>query len=144
MNDGAAALVLASKEAVEKYGLKPIGKIVSYADAAREPEWFTMAPAKALPKALGKANLTVADMDAFEVNEAFSVVAVANRNELKIPADKINVFGGAVSIGHPLGASGARILVTLLSVLKDKGGKYGAAGICNGGGGASAMVIERL
>ena len=144
LNDGAAAIVLASAEAVEQLGLTPIAKIVSYADAAREPEWFTMAPAKALPKALHKAGLSVDDIDAWEVNEAFSVVAVANRDELKIPADKINAMGGAVSIGHPLGASGARIIITLLTALKDKNGKLGAAGICNGGGGASAMVVERL
>lgn len=142
LNDGAAAVVLASAEAVEKYGLKPIAKVTGYADAAREPEWFTMAPAKALPKALAKAGKSIDEIDAFEVNEAFSVVAVANQRELNIPAEKINQFGGAVSIGHPLGASGCRILVTLINVLQQTGGKHGALGICNGGGGASAMVIE--
>ena len=144
INDGAAALVLASKEAVEKYGLKPIAKIVSYADAALAPEWFTMAPSEAMPKALKKAGLSIADIDAFEVNEAFSVVSIANQQKLEIDNAKLNVYGGAVSIGHPLGCSGARIITTLISVLRNEGGKYGLAGICNGGGGASAMLIEKL
>ena len=144
LNDGAAAVVLASAEAVEKYGLKPIGRIVSQADAAQAPEWFTTAPSKALPKAIGKAGLTNDDIDAWEINQAFAVVSVANERALELDRSKVDVFGGGVSLGHPIGMSGTRIIVTLLSVLKDKGGKYGAAGICNGGGGASAMVVERL
>ncbi len=144
INDGAAAVVLMSKERAEAMGIQPLAKIRSFADAAQAPEWFTTTPAKAMPKALDKAGLTVADMDAFEVNEAFSVVALANRDELKIDADKLNVFGGAVSMGHPIGCSGARIVITLLSALQQRSGRYGLAGICNGGGGASAMVIERV
>jgi len=144
LNDGASALILASKEAVEKYGLKPIAKIVSYADAAQAPEWFTTAPAKALPIALGKAGLTKEDIDFWELNEAFSVVGLANIKLLGLDASKVDVNGGAVALGHPLGSSGSRIIVTLINVLKQNGGKYGAAGICNGGGGASAMVIENI
>lgn len=144
LNDGAAALVLASAEAVEKHGLKPIGKIVSQADAAQAPEWFTTAPSKALPKALGKAGLSNDDIDAWEINQAFAVVSVANERNLELDRNKVDQFGGGVSLGHPIGASGARILVTLLNVLDVQEGKYGAAGICNGGGGASAMVVERL
>lgn len=144
LNDGASALVLASKEAVEKYGLKPLAKIVSYADAAQAPEWFTTAPAKALPIALEKAGLKIEDIDYFEFNEAFSVVGLANNKILGLDADKVNVNGGAVSLGHPLGSSGSRIIVTLANVLKQNNGKYGAAAICNGGGGASAIVIERV
>ncbi len=144
LNDGAAALVLMSKEKAEALGVKPIAKVVSYADAAQAPEWFTTAPAKALPKAVSKANLTFDDIDYFEINEAFSVVALANNKELKLDASKVNVNGGAVSLGHPLGCSGARIVVTLINVLKQNSAKYGATGICNGGGGASAMVIENL
>ncbi|MCB9230202.1 MAG: acetyl-CoA C-acyltransferase [Bacteroidia bacterium] len=144
LNDGAAALVLASGEAVKHHNLKPLAKIIGYADAAKAPEWFTTAPADAIPKAIAKAGLTIDDIDFFEINEAFSVVALANMAELGITSDKVNVFGGAVSIGHPLGASGARIMVTLLNVLEQKGGKYGCIGICNGGGGASAMVVERV
>lgn len=144
LNDGAAALVLMSKAKAEKLGLKPLAKIVSYADAAQAPEWFTTAPSKALPKALAKANLKTSDIDFFELNEAFSVVALANNKEMSLDAAKVNVNGGAVSLGHPLGCSGARIIVTLLNVLKQNNGKYGAAGICNGGGGASALVIENL
>lgn len=144
LNDGASALILASKEAVEKHGLKPIAKIVSYADAAQEPEWFTTAPAKALPIALGKAGLSNDDIDYWELNEAFSVVGLANIKLLGLDASKVDVNGGAVALGHPLGSSGSRIIVTLINVLKQNGGKYGAAGICNGGGGASAMVIENV
>lgn len=142
INDGAAAFVLASKAKVEELGLQPIAKILSYADASQEPDWFTTTPAKAIPKALHKANVNINDVDFFEINEAFSVVALANIKELELDAAKVNVFGGAVSLGHPIGASGARILATLTSVLKHKSGKIGVAGICNGGGGASAMVIE--
>lgn len=144
INDGAAAVVLMSKERADAMGIKPIARIVSYADAAQAPEWFTTAPSKAIPKALAKADLNIDEIDAFEINEAFSVVSMANRDELKIPGEKLNAFGGAVSLGHPLGCSGARILITLTSVLKQKEGKLGVAGICNGGGGASAIVIERL
>ena len=142
INDGAAALVLMSGEAVAKYGVKPIARILSFADAAQEPEWFTTTPAKAIPKALHKAGLTIADIDAFEINEAFSVVALANMREMGLDHAKVNTLGGAVALGHPVGASGARIICTLISALKHNGGKRGAAGICNGGGGASAMVIE--
>lgn len=144
LNDGASALVLASKEAVEQHGLTPIAKVVSYADAAQAPEWFTTAPAKALPIALGKAGLSNNDIDFWELNEAFSVVGLANIKLLGIDAAKVDVNGGAVALGHPLGSSGSRIIVTLINVLKQNGGKYGAAGICNGGGGASAMVIENI
>jgi acetyl-CoA C-acetyltransferase len=144
LNDGASALILASAEAVEKHGLKPIAKVVSYADAALAPDWFTMAPSKAVPKALEKANLSVGDIDYWELNEAFSVVGIANTKELGLDPAKVDVNGGAVSIGHPLGNSGSRIIVTLINVLKQNGGKLGAAGICNGGGGASAMVIENI
>tara|TARA_R110001592_G_scaffold138225_1_gene356997 strand:+ start:119644 stop:120822 length:1179 start_codon:yes stop_codon:yes gene_type:complete len=144
LNDGAAALVLMSAEKAASLGLKPLAKISAYADAAHEPEWFTTAPAKALPKALAKANVDIKDVDAFELNEAFSVVGLANIQILNIDPAKTNVNGGAVSMGHPLGASGARIIITLMNVLKQNNGKIGAAGICNGGGGASAMVIENL
>jgi acetyl-CoA C-acetyltransferase len=144
LNDGASALVLMSKAKAEKLGLKPLAKIVSYADAAHAPEWFTTAPSKALPKALAKAGLKTTDIDFFELNEAFSVVALANNKEMNLDAAKVNVNGGAVSLGHPLGSSGSRIIVTLLHILKQNNGKYGAAGICNGGGGASALVIENL
>mgnify|MGYP003633840745 FL=1 len=144
LNDGAAALVLMSAEKAASLGLKPLAKISAYADAAHEPEWFTTAPAKALPKALAKANVDIKDVDAFELNEAFSVVGLANMQILNIDPAKTNVNGGAVSMGHPLGASGARIIITLMNVLKQNNGKIGAAGICNGGGGASAMVIENL
>ena len=144
LNDGASALVLMSKEKMEELGLKPLAKIVSYADAAHEPEWFTTAPAKALPIALKKAGLEVSDIDFFEFNEAFSVVGLANNKILGLDESKVNVNGGAVSLGHPLGSSGARIIVTLINVLKQNNGKYGAAAICNGGGGASAIVIENL
>lgn len=144
LNDGASALILMSKEKAEELGLKPLARIVSYADAAHEPEWFTTAPAKALPLALKKAGLEISDIDFFEFNEAFSVVGLANNKILVLDAAKVNVNGGAVSLGHPLGSSGSRILVTLIHVLKQKKARYGAAAICNGGGGASAMVIENL
>ena len=143
INDGAAALVLMSEDKAQSLGLKPLAYIRSYADAAQEPKWFTTAPAKALPKALEKAGLTISDVDYFEFNEAFAVVGLANAKILGIDNDKINVNGGAVSLGHPLGCSGARIIVTLISVLNQNNAKIGAAAICNGGGGASAIVIER-
>ena len=142
LNDGASALVLASKEAVEKYNLKPLAKIVSYADAAQAPEWFTTAPSKAIPIALSKAGVTTADVDFWELNEAFSVVGIANTKLLGLDPSRVDVHGGAVAIGHPLGNSGSRIIVTLINVLKQHNGKIGGAGICNGGGGASAMIIE--
>jgi acetyl-CoA C-acetyltransferase len=144
MNDGAAALVLMSKEKAEELGLKPIAKIISYADAEQAPEWFTTTPALAVPKAVAKAGLKMSDIDYWELNEAFAVVGIENSKRMKLDATKVNVHGGAVALGHPLGASGARIIVTLINVLKQNNGKYGAAGICNGGGGASAMVIERM
>lgn len=144
INDGAAALVLMSEEKAIALGLKPLAFIKSYADAAQEPKWFTTAPAKALPKALNKAGLTIADVDYFEFNEAFAVVGLANAKILGLDNNKINVNGGAVSIGHPLGCSGARIVVTLINVLEQNNAKIGAAAICNGGGGASAIVIERM
>jgi len=144
LNDGAAALVLMSKEKAEELGIKPLAKIVAYADAQQAPEWFTTAPSKAIPLALHRAGLSTEQIDYFEINEAFSVVSIANNQLLKLDAAKVNVNGGAVSLGHPLGASGARIIVTLLHVLQQNKGKYGAAGICNGGGGASAIVIENL
>ena len=144
LNDGAAALVLMNKEKMEKLGLKPIAKVVAYADAEQAPEWFTTAPSKAIPLAVEKAGLKLTDIDFFEINEAFSVVSCANNKLLNLDPEKVNVNGGAVSLGHPLGASGARIIVTLIHVLKQNNGKYGVAGICNGGGGASAVVIENL
>ena len=144
LNDGAAALLLMSAEKAKELGLKPIAKIRSYADAAHQAEWFTTAPAKALPIALDKANLSTSDVDYFELNEAFSVVGLANIEKLGLDAAKVNVNGGAVSLGHPLGCSGARIIVTLLHVLQQNDAKVGAAGICNGGGGASAMVVEMI
>jgi acetyl-CoA C-acetyltransferase len=144
LNDGASALILASKEAIEKHGLKPIAKIRSYADAAQSPEWFTTAPAKAIPIALNKAGLTKDNVDFWELNEAFSVVGIANTKLLELDSSKVDVFGGAVAIGHPLGNSGSRIIVTLINVLKQHNAKIGGAGICNGGGGASAMIIENL
>lgn len=143
INDGAAALVLMSEEKAQALGLKPLAYIKSYADAAQEPKWFTTAPAKALPKALDKAGLSIADVDYFEFNEAFAVVGLANAKILGLDNNKINVNGGAVSLGHPLGCSGARIIVTLINVLEQNNAKIGAAAICNGGGGASAIVIER-
>lgn len=144
LNDGASALILMSKEKAEELGLKPIAKIVGYGDAAHEPEWFTTAPSKAIPVALKKANLAISDIDYWELNEAFSVVGLVNTKLLGLDASKVDVNGGAVSLGHPLGNSGSRIIVTLINVLKQNNGKYGAAGICNGGGGASAMVIENV
>ncbi len=144
INDGAAALVLMSEEKAISLGLTPIAYIKSYADAAQEPKWFTTAPAKALPKALNKAGLSMDEVDFFEFNEAFSVVGLANAKILGLSNDKINVNGGAVSLGHPLGCSGARIVVTLINVLKQNNAKIGAAAICNGGGGASAIVIEKM
>lgn len=143
INDGAAALVLMSEEKAKSLGLTPLAYIKSYADAAQEPKWFTTSPAKALPKALAKAGLSVGDVDFFEFNEAFAVVGLANAKILEIDDSKINVNGGAVSLGHPLGCSGARIIVTLINVLNQNNAKIGAAAICNGGGGASAIVIER-
>lgn len=142
MNDGAAALVLASKEAVEKYGLKPIAIFRAAADAEQAPEWFTTTPSLAVPKAVEKAGLTMNEIDFWELNEAFSVVGIENTKRLNLDPAKVNVNGGAVSIGHPLGCSGARIMVTLIHVLKQNQARFGAAGICNGGGGASAMVVE--
>ena len=144
INDGAAAVVVASEEAIKKYNLKPIARIVSYADAAHEPEWFTTAPALAAPKALQRAGLEIGDMDYFEVNEAFAVVTMAFNKLLDVDPDRVNVHGGAVSLGHPLGASGARIVCTLQHVLNDRHGKYGLATLCNGGGGASAIILEKL
>lgn len=144
LNDGASAVVLMSKEKADELGIKPLAKIVGYADAAHEPDWFTTAPAKALPIAAKKAGISVKDIDFFELNEAFSVVGLVNTKLLEIDAKNVNVNGGAVSLGHPLGNSGSRILVTLINVLKQNAGKYGGIGICNGGGGASAMVIESL
>ncbi|TVR77488.1 MAG: acetyl-CoA C-acyltransferase [Chitinophagaceae bacterium] len=144
INDGAAAVVLMSKEMVEKTGAKPLAKIISYADASQDPEQFTTTPAKAMPKAIEKGKLNQSDIDYFEINEAFSVVSLANIQKMKLDPSKVNVFGGAVSIGHPIGVSGARIIITLISVLNHKNGKLGCAGICNGGGGASAMVIEKI
>ena len=144
MNDGAAALVLMSKEKAEELGLKPIAKIISYADAEQAPEWFTTTPSLAVPKAVAKAGLKMEDIAYWELNEAFAVVGIENTKRMKLDPAKVNVHGGAVSLGHPLGASGARIIVTLINVLKQNKAKYGAAGICNGGGGASAMVIENL
>ncbi|HSU51404.1 MAG TPA: acetyl-CoA C-acyltransferase [Segetibacter sp.] len=142
MNDGAAALVLVSKEKMEELGLKPLAKITSYADAEQDPKWFTTTPSLALPKAVERAGLRMEEIDFFELNEAFAVVGIENTRRMKLNPAKVNVFGGAVSLGHPLGCSGARILVTLINVLKQNGGRYGGAAICNGGGGASAMVIE--
>ena len=144
MNDGAAALVLMSKEKAEELGLKPIAKILSYADAEQAPELFTTTPSIAVPKAVAKAGLKMEDIHYWELNEAFSVVGIENSNRMKLNPATVNVNGGAVSLGHPLGCSGARIIVTLINVLKQNKGKYGAAGICNGGGGASAMVIENM
>ena len=142
MNDGAAALVLMSKEKADELGIKPLAIINSYADAEQAPEWFTTTPSLAVPKAVAKAGLQMSEIDFVELNEAFSVVGIANMQKMNLDAAKVNVNGGAVSLGHPLGCSGARIIVTLINVLKQNNGKYGAAGICNGGGGASAMVIN--
>lgn len=144
MNDGAAALVLMSKEKADELGIKPLAIIKSYADAEQAPEWFTTTPALALPKAVAKAGLQMGDLDFIELNEAFSVVGIANCKKMNLDSAKVNVNGGAVSLGHPLGCSGARIIVTLINVLKQNNGKIGGAGICNGGGGASAIVIENV
>lgn len=144
MNDGAAALVLVSEEKLKKSGLKPLARIISYADAEQTPEWFTTSPSIAVPNAVKKAGLRMEDIDYWEINEAFAVVGIENTRRMKLDPAKVNLHGGAVSIGHPLGCSGARILVTLIHILKQKKARYGAAGICNGGGGASAMIIENL
>ncbi|MBK0381702.1 acetyl-CoA C-acyltransferase [Pedobacter sp. SD-b] len=144
LNDGAAALVLMSKEKANELGIKPLAKILAFADAQQAPEWFTTAPSKAIPLALNKAGLKPKQIDFYEINEAFSVVSLANNKALNLSADKVNVHGGAVSLGHPLGASGARIMVTLINVLAQNNAKLGVAGICNGGGGASAIVIENM
>ena len=144
LNDGAAALVLMSADKAKELGLKPLARILGYADAQQAPEWFTTAPAKAIPLALKRAGKSISDVDFFEINEAFSVVSLANNQELGLSEEQVNINGGAVALGHPLGASGARIVVTLISVLKQNNGKIGVAGICNGGGGASALVIENI
>ncbi len=144
LNDGASALILASADAVEKHGLTPIAKLVSYADAAQAPEWFTTAPSLAIPKALDKAGLKTSDVDFWELNEAFAVVGIANTRILGLDPEKVDVNGGAVALGHPLGNSGSRVIVTLINVLKQNNAKIGGAGICNGGGGASAMIIENI
>lgn len=144
LNDGAAALVLMSKERAEELGIKPIARILSHADAEQAPEWFTTTPSIAVPKAVAKAGLKMQDISYWELNEAFSVVGIENSRRMELDPAKVNVHGGAVALGHPLGASGARIIVTLINVLKQNNAKYGAAGICNGGGGASAMVIENV
>lgn len=144
LNDGASALVLMSKEKADALGIKPIAKIRGFADAQQAPEWFTTAPSKAIPRAIAHAGISANDVDYYEINEAFSVVSLANNQELKLDPNKVNVNGGAVSLGHPLGSSGSRIIVTLISVLNQNNAKIGVAGICNGGGGASAIVIERI
>ena len=144
MNDGAAALVLMSKEKADAMGLKAIAKIVGYADAEQAPEWFTTSPSLALPKAVAKAGLKMSDINYFELNEAFSVVGLENMKRMNLNSSNVNVNGGAISLGHPLGASGARILVTLINVLNQNNGKYGAAAICNGGGGASSVILEKM
>jgi len=144
LNDGAAAVVLMSAVKAKELGLTPLAKIRSWADASQEPIWFTTSPAKAMPKAMTKAGVTKDDIDFFEINEAFSCVTIANQRELELDPEKVDVFGGAVALGHPIGCSGARIIVTLLNVMQTKDGNLGCAGICNGGGGASAMVIERV
>jgi acetyl-CoA C-acetyltransferase len=144
LNDGASALVLVSKSKAEKLGLKPIAKIIGFADAAQDPMWFTTAPSLAIPKAIDHAGLKASDIDYYEINEAFSAVALANNIKLSLDASRVNVHGGAVALGHPLGSSGSRIIATLINVLKQNNGRYGVAGICNGGGGASALVIEKV
>lgn len=143
MNDGASALVLMSGEKVKELGLTPLAKIIGYADAEQAPEWFTTSPSLAIPKAVAKAGLTMNDIEYFEINEAFSVVSLANNKKLNLDPSRVNIWGGAVSMGHPLGNSGSRIIVTLMNVLHQNNARYGVAGICNGGGGASAVVIER-
>lgn len=144
INDGASAIILIGKKKMEELGLKPLARVAGFADAAQDPLWFTTAPSLAIPKAIAHAGLSKEDIDFYEINEAFSVVALANNKELGLDGDKVNCFGGAVSLGHPLGASGARIITTLNNVLHKKDGKYGVAGICNGGGGASAIVLENM
>jgi acetyl-CoA C-acetyltransferase len=144
LNDGASAVILASEAAVKKYNLKPIARIVAYGDASREPDWFTIAPADALPVALKRAGLALNDIDLVEINEAFSVVGQVNAQLLDLPMDKLNIYGGAVALGHPVGSSGARIAVTMCSELQQENKRYGAIAICNGGGGASAIVLERV
>ena len=144
LNDGASALILMSEEKAKELNLKPIAKIISYADASQEPKWFTTSPTKAINKALGRANMTVNDVDFWELNEAFSVVGIVNTQLLKLDPKKVDVNGGAVALGHPLGSSGSRIIVTLINVLKQNKGKIGGAGICNGGGGASSIIIESI
>jgi acetyl-CoA C-acetyltransferase len=144
INDGASALVLMSKEKADALGLKPLAKIRGFADAAQDPLWFTTTPALAIPKAMKHAGVNKKDVDFYEINEAFSAVAIANNQKLELDSAKVNVHGGAVSLGHPLGASGARIMATLINVLKQQQGNIGVAGICNGGGGASAIVLERI
>lgn len=144
LNDGASALLLVSDEIVEKYQLNPVARIIGYADAAQAPEWFTTSPSIAIPKALEQAKLTLDDIDFFEINEAYAAVILANQKILGLAPNKINVYGGGVALGHPIGSSGSRIITTLISVLKQEGGKYGVAAICNGGGGASAVVIENV
>ena len=144
LNDGAAAVVLMSKEKAEELGVKPLAKILGFADAEQDPKWFTTTPAIAIPKALKHAGKDASEVDFYEINEAFSVVSLANNKNLNLTGDNVNVFGGAVSLGHPLGSSGARIVTTLVNVLNKKGGKVGVTGICNGGGGASAIVIEKV
>ncbi|PJB15882.1 MAG: acetyl-CoA C-acyltransferase [Flavobacteriales bacterium CG_4_9_14_3_um_filter_32_8] len=144
LNDGASALILMSKEKMDSLGLKPIAKVISCADAAQDSEWFTTAPSLAIPKALKKANLKVTDIDYWELNQAFAVVGLANMKELGLNPDKVDVNGGAVALGHPLGNSGSRVVVTLINVLKQNNGKYGGASICNGGGGASSIIIENV
>jgi len=144
LNDGASALLLMSKEKLDELGLTAIAKIIGYGDASHEPEWFTTAPSKAIPVALKKAGKSISDIDYWELNEAFSVVGIVNTQKLELDPAKVDVNGGAVALGHPLGSSGSRIIVTLINVLKQNGGKFGGAGICNGGGGASAMIIENI
>jgi acetyl-CoA C-acetyltransferase len=144
LNDGASAVLLMSKEKMESLGLKPLAKIVSFADAAQKPEWFTTAPAKAVPIAVEKAGLKMEEVEYFELNEAFSVVGIVNSQMMNLDPSRVNANGGAVSLGHPLGSSGCRIIVTLINVLHQNKARFGAAGICNGGGGASAMLIEAL
>ncbi len=144
LNDGAAAVLLGSSEAVKRYDLKPIARIIAYADAAQSPEWFTTSPSVAIQKVLKNTGLILSDIDYFEINEAYSSVILSNQKILGYDLDKVNVYGGAVALGHPIGASGARIMTTLINVLRQEGGKYGIAAICNGGGGASAILIENL
>lgn len=144
INDGAAAVVLMSEKKMQELGIKPLARIVSFADASQEPRWFTTTPIKAMSNALSKAGLSVGDIDFVEINEAFSCVTIVNAQEMAIPMDKVNVWGGAVALGHPIGCSGARITISLTSILQQNEGKYGMAGICNGGGGASAIIIERI